>query len=246
MILRATPVLLLLAALTAGTPALHAQSTALEKGCTRSTVKPPLPENKKQGALNAARVRVVEGAREGVARRAAEAGITEPKGIFVLQADKDRSSVTLAEARTNLPNGLLEGVAAEAADLFAGWPEKGVASVAVRLDSLPVPEVEVGGQRTNCMPKVLNPEEVMRELERYLAANRSVMSKRVSETKVRMLITREGEIMVPELSRYSGKYSWDQFVLETVRGLHVAPARIDGVPYDAWTMIPFTMQGPTR
>ena len=81
--LRATPFLLLLTALAAGTPSLHAQKTALERGCTRQRTKPP--KNAKAAQLSAARVRVVEGARERVARQAAEAGIAEPKGVFVLR-----------------------------------------------------------------------------------------------------------------------------------------------------------------
>lgn len=243
MVSRATPALLLLTALAVTPPTLHAQTAALEKGCKRQTVKPPHPSNTKEGALNAARVKVVEGVRERVARRAAEAAITEPKGIFVLRAEKDRSKVSFAENRTNLPNPLLEGVAAEAGDLFADWPEKGAASVFVRLDSLPIPHVPIGGERVSCAVRALNADEMIRELQRQIALNRTVGSKGGKRAKVRFILTREGEVLAPELSSFSGNYQWDRIALDVVRQLRFAPARVDGVPRDVWATIPVDLKG---
>jgi len=243
---QATPVLLFVASLVIVTTPLQAQNAALEAGCTREKVKAPSPANTKQGALNAARVRVVEGVRESVARRAAEAGIAEPKGVFVLSADKDRSTVKLAAGRTNLPAPLLETVAAESAHLFAGWPEKGAATVAVRLDSIPIPEVPVGAERTFCKPRTLNGIEISRALQEHIAGRPALVTKSGSQATVRFLLTRDGEILAPELAKVSGSYQWGQTALELAHKGRYTPARVDGIAYDAWTTIPFNMKGSTR
>lgn len=248
MIVRVIPVLLLFTSLAIGAVPLHAQKAVLEKrkSCKRQVVRPPSQVTSKAGALNSARERVVERARARVAHRAAEAGISQPKGIFVLRSDKGGTVVKLAAARTNIPEPMLEDVATEMVDLFAGWPERGAASVFVRLDSIVLPEVPVGAARITCVPDVLNELEITRALEHHAQERPRLMTKHVNRTIVRFVVSREGNVLAPELETPSGNSQWDQIALSIASELLFAPAQMDGVPVDTWLSMPFFVKGAEK
>jgi TonB family protein len=170
-----------------------------------------------------------------VEEAARAAGISEPAGLVVIELRNRRTG----EARVSLfGSNVPEAVAAQAverrAQTLVRMP-RDQALLHVRLDPLPM-----GPLGRACMPSLLDPQLFttrLWEITHRLPPVSQESAARLS-ARVRMLVTRDGEVVYATLVRRSSRGDVDREVLELVRELRFAPARVNDVPVDVWVEQP--------
>lgn len=197
-----------------------------QRGC-RTDARPPRPEDAEKHAIRTA---IRDTLRRELVAGAQEAGIAEPAGLVVIRrgrrADDDVEATIL---RGNVPNSLVASVLAPRVPLAAQWPDTTL-TFSVRLDG-PLPPS--GG--AECLPAVRNGPEFARELGRIFAAERDApRSHPRLRMTLRMLVSREGDVVYVEVSRREPGMLREQQVLQAARRLRFRPASVGGVPVDVW------------
>jgi TonB family protein len=62
--------------------------------------------------------------------------------------------------------------------------------------------------------------------------------------RVRMLVTRDGEVAYADLTRRSGRAGMDEEVLQAAQRLRFRPARVDEHPVEVWVEQPIVLGSP--
>ena len=226
-----TAVLLLAAATLAAAPA-HAQRGRAAAPCESPADGSHLPGMAERQALIAA---IQDSLRTELTAAAREAGVAEPAGLFAIQIRDRRSGAAQARAfQANVSDDVIARVLSARAPLLARWPEESE-WLHVRLDGPHPP----ANPQEECMPAVENFHWFGRELGRILDAEQTPLSAIVhARIHVRMLVSRDGDVVFAMLSRRGPRPNVDGAVLRAARGLRFRPATVGGVPVDVWVEQP--------
>jgi TonB family protein len=116
--------------------------------------------------------------------------------------------------------------------------------LSVRLDPATPPD----SLAVECQPRLADTRQFTAEVTRI--AERATplppgSNPRVS-VRVRMLVTREGEVAYAALSRRGNLGSLDNHILDAARRLRFLPASVGGTPVDVWVEQPIQMDVPVR
>lgn len=217
--------LLVLALAAAFAAPLHAQAGLPEHCTATSDVRPDRAERR---ALRAA---IGDSLRAELVAAAREEGVAEPAGIVVILIQDRRTGVAEATSfQANVSDAAVAAAIARRAALLARWPERD-GSLHVRLDGPFAP----ADAQVECMPAPLNGAAFSRELSRIFRDSRPVSAR--EQMSVRMLVSREGEVIFATVSR-RGPGGTNQAVVEAARQLRFRPATVGGVPVDFWVEQP--------
>jgi hypothetical protein len=174
---------------------------------------------------------------------ATAAGVEAPAGLLVFRSDTARQRVEAISIGSNLPGGVAGEVASRTAARLSGWPGSGRAVLFLRLDSLPVPEIPVGELRAACAPELANLGEVHGRLLALFQQNRALqdVADQRRQTRLRILVSRTGEVVHSEVERTSGDGQTDAWAASVATAMRFHPASVSGVPRDAWAIVPITL-----
>lgn len=185
----------------------------------------------------ALRASIADSLRTEIEAAAREAGVAEPVGLLAIRI-RDRSSgaAEVTPLESNVRGEVIQPVLARHAAMLARWPDR-EPWLHVRLDG-PHP---AAGAQTECTPAVLNSAAFLRELPRVLSRYGAEPSSppRV-RVAVRMLVSREGEVVFGVVTRRDAGGDIERGVLDLTRTLRFRPATLDGVPVDVWVEQPIT------
>lgn len=224
-------ILLLAATALTAAPA-HAQRARPASYCENPADRPQRPGEAERDALRTA---IQDSLRAELAAAAEARGIAEPAGLVAVQI-RDRRAGT-AQARTfgvNLSDDVVAQVVSARAPLLARWPEESE-WLHVRLDGPHPP----ASPRLECMPAVENAQWFARQLTRILNDERTPRGAMANaRIVVRMLVSREGDVVFATLLQPGPRPSVNEGVLRAVRDLRFRPLTVDGVPVDFWVEQP--------
>ncbi|HEX2080572.1 MAG TPA: TonB family protein [Longimicrobium sp.] len=224
-------ILLLAAAALAAAP-VQAQRGRAAALCQSPADGSHLPGMAERKALIAA---IQDSLRTELTAAAREAGIAEPAGLFAIQIRDRRSGAAQARAfAANVSDDVVARVLAARAPLLARWPEESE-WLHVRLDG-PPPSAD---PRVECVPAVENINWFAREMAQLLNREQTPASGMAgARLVVRMLVSREGDVVFATLARPSPRPGLNDGVLRIARDLRFRPATADGVPVDVWVEQP--------
>ncbi|MBW3570935.1 MAG: energy transducer TonB [Gemmatimonadetes bacterium] len=166
---------------------------------------------------------------------ARQAGVAEPAGLIAMQIlDRRRGRVQPTVLGATVPESAVQAVVSARAALLARWPGRSD-WLHVRLDG-PFPPDDA---RVECVPAVENSAWFARELGRVVRADRPPAGQMSgARATLRMLVSREGDVVFATLSRTAPRPGVNQGVLNAARGLRFRPATVGGVPVDVWVEQP--------
>jgi TonB family protein len=141
--------------------------------------------------------------------------------------------------RSNVADSLSSAVIARRAPLLARWPDRD-RLVHIRLDRVDIPD----SVRVECMPRVLNAADFQQEMTRIAMAQTLSPLTRQLSMRVRMLVTRDGEVAYADLTRRSGRATMDEEVLRAAQRLRFRPARVDEHNVEVWVEQPIVLGSP--
>jgi TonB family protein len=215
---------------------LSAQSAAAP--CPPAPAEAVSPEVAARRAVHAS-LRAV--ARDAAVRAATAEGVV-PEGLMLLRGGAG-GPVEVALHRSNLPPAAGDAArAALAAALSTRWPDSLPFRGLVRLDA-GAEEGRLLPPTANVCPVVQNDRaSISRRMLRWAHLNSGAAPAggRFS-ARVRVLLSREGEVLFPELLQGSGWSAFDEAVLVAATALKLSPATEDGAPIDAWVVLPVTL-----
>lgn len=209
---------------------LAAQQAGLPSYCRPDTIT--RPDIVARRALQKA---IADSLRTEIVAAARGAGVAEPAGLVVIQIrDRRRGRAQATALRANVADPVVEAAVAARAALLARWPER-EPWLHVRLDG-PFPPEDA---QVECMPAIENSEWFRRELGRVLSADRPPRRQMAgSQAVLRMLVSRDGDVVFATLSRTSPRPGVNDGVLNVARGLRFRPMSVGGVPVDIWVEQP--------
>jgi hypothetical protein len=215
---------------TLGAAPLAAQQAGLPSYCRPDTVTRP-----DVVARSALRKAIEDSLRTEIVAAARQAGVAEPAGLVAIQIrDRRRGRAQATAFRANVADSVVDAAVAPRAALLARWPERSE-WLHVRLDG-PFPPADA---RVECLPAIENSDWFVRELGRVLSADRSPPGQMGGSTAtLRMLVSRDGDVVFATLSRTSPRSGVNHGVLNAARGLRFRPASFGGVPVDVWVEQP--------
>jgi TonB family protein len=216
-----------------------AAPSAAQDGC--SAAPPPRPRRPAEVARDSLRNAITRSLRTELTEEARAAGVAQPAGIVFAQLDRRGGTASRVWSfRSNVADSLSSAVVARHAPLLARWPER-TRLVHFRLDRVDIPD----SIAVECMPRVLNGADFQRDMA-GIAMGQTVVSPltRQITMRVRMLVTRDGEVAYAELVRRSGRAGMDQEVVEAAQRLRFRPARVDEHPVEVWVEQPIVLGPP--
>lgn len=242
--------LLPLAALTLAAAPLHAQRERLAPGCKRERVRAEprdrrtAAERERDSTQQRIRTAILEDARA----TARSAGIAAPEGLLLVTFERQKPAGAAFHGwRSNVPDDVFSGVRERALPALAEWPGQELSVVlSLRLDSVgPWPE-GTPGILVECVPMLENRDEINQLITEFSGQNPDLTRSQASRptTRVRMLLTREGEVAYSLVDASSGHRSMDLYALELTRRMRFRPASVNGQAVDLWIMLPLTMGAP--
>lgn len=173
----------------------------------------------------------VRGMLENHLREAARsAGIAAPRGIVFAEVGSGRARARVWSYRSNVPDQLSSAVMERHREQLSRWTERN-GLLNLRLDPPAAPD----SATVECMPVLVNADELARELRRISAPPSSTPgATRTVSLRVTMLVTREGEVAHAALDPSTADRDLDRALLQVVRRLRFRPAAIQNVPLDVW------------
>lgn len=240
----------LLAAVVSLSTVARAQADACQPVVKKDPAELP-PAERTAGALADS---ILDGLRQALVRRAAEAGVA-PKGIVVVEI-QDRASGR-ARALTfagPLTAELAQAVIDESAADMARWPELAArpgqrprresepdAYFAIRLDPLQQAELVPGQTYTECLPVLRGRRQLSQGIAQLAHRWRLPEARRV-EIDVRFLLSRDGRMTYGRMMGSPLTPDQEIELMETLRRtIRFRPARMEGVPADVWVDLPIDM-----
>jgi TonB family protein len=239
--------LLALAAASLAAAPLHAQRERLAPGCKRERVRAPgrdqrsASERERDSTQQVIRAAILEDARA----TARAAGIAAPEGLLLVTFEGQAPADAAFHGwRSNVPDNVFSSVRQRALPRLAAWPGRELSVVlSMRLDSVGPWPAGTPGILVECVPLLDNREEINRLLTEFSGENEELLRAQPSRltTRVRMLLTREGEVAYSLVDASSGQRSVDLYALQLTRRMRFRPASVNGQAVDLWIMLPLTM-----
>ena len=215
----------------------------LAERCSEIPADPPGRPSAEEVSRGSALRTVSNGVRDSVMQAAREAGVAQPEGLFVLEVRGRRADrVEVHSHEANVPETLVREVAARQADLLAILPERN-RTLHFRLD--PVPSVDPRPS-VECEPRVLNVAVFRDELARIAQMERPLPAGTEPRVRMRlrMLVSREGEVVYAVVSRRGAVGRLDDEVVRAARVLRFAPAMLGDTAMDVWAELPVNFYMP--
>lgn len=234
---------------------LCAAPAAAQQNCrTVEREAEPRARNSRRHVADSTRAALRKEIRDTLAARfraaAVDAGVAEPAGLVIVEIrERRRRTVEVTPHAANVPYVvLLEVVDAEEA-LLERWPEReGVFHLRLERGDVPDPAARPaeGTAVVECRPGFVDLNQLRRELQ-LLARRQGPLAPgqdgRV-ELRVRMLISRDGDVAYAGLAGRGVRPALNEAVLEIARQLRFHPASVNGVPIDVWVELPFQFTLP--
>ncbi|HEU4884625.1 MAG TPA: TonB family protein [Longimicrobium sp.] len=217
-----------------------AAPAAAQDGCS-ATSRSPARRRPAEVARETLRSAIKDSIRTELLDVARTAGVAQPAGIVFAQLDRRGGTASRVWSfRSNVADSLSSAVIARHAPLLARWPDRD-RLMHFRLDRVDIPD----SIAVECMPRVLNGAEFQGEMTR-IVMNQAVVSPltRQITMRVRMLVTRDGEVAYADLTRRSGRVGMDEEVLQAAQRLRFRPARVDEHPVEVWVEQPIVLATP--
>jgi TonB family protein len=229
-----SPRWILLAPLIAGTaapaPAQRSPTPAIGQRCVTVPDSVPGPTAGQIAERQELRSRLVE-----VARRN---GVTQPKGLLLVEVDSSRKGQVLF-MESNYPPAAVEQATAAVGEYLESLPGGRGYQALVRVDGeYPV----MRGGRQHCPPVLYTSNDERLRLindaeERHPRAGQLTEDLDV-QALVLLVVTRDGTVALAATARSTGDAFLDQAALEIGRQLRFAPATLDGEPFDTRIRLP--------
>jgi TonB family protein len=239
-----------LAAASLAAAPLHAQSERLASNCKRSRVR--AEERDRRSAADrqrdSARVLIHGAILEDARASARAAGVAAPEGMLLFVFDRQNpGAAELRALWSNVPAEVLPAIRERALPRLAEWPAREASVViSMRLDSAaPAPD-STPGFLVECVPELDNRKEVTRLLSDFASQNRDLLAGRATPptTRMKMLVSREGEVAYAEIDRSSGQARLDLYAAQVARQMRFRPAAVNGRPVDVWVVLPVSIASP--
>ncbi|HYW12469.1 MAG TPA: energy transducer TonB [Longimicrobium sp.] len=223
-----------------------AAPAAAQSGSRCTAIAIHNPESPSQRSADSARmpprVHVIHTLWTGVRDAARQAGVEEPKGLVVVEADTRRPERSVVHTHhANVQEDLVRGVVAQHTGLFPTLPER-ARVLHFRLDSLTLADGR-SDSLIECEPRLESPGLVGTAMELIVARERPLPAGSDPRVRVsvRMLVTREGGVAYAEFARSSSSPTLNTAILGTMRSLRFLPATLADQPMDAWVELPIQM-----
>lgn len=207
----------------------------------------PRPAQTARHASQAARRALILAMRDSIRTEVNEAaraaGIDAPVGIVIIELrDRRTGEAQVSLFGSNIPDAVAAQAVERRAALLARMP-RDETLLNVRLD--PRPSGDTG---VECLPELLDARTLVRRLEAAGAEMAPASSESAARfsMRLRMLVTRDGEVAYATLSRRSARGDVDRAVLEVAQDLRFRPAQVGGVPVDVWVEQPVELHVPVR
>lgn len=240
-----------LAAASLAAAPLHAQSERPASNCKRPRIRADerAEERDRRSAADrqrdSAQVLIREAILEDARESARAAGVAAPEGMLLFVFDRQNPGAAELRAwRSNVPAEVVPGIRDRALPGLAEWPAREPSVViSMRLDSAaPAPD-STPGYQVECVPELDNRKEITRLLSDFASQNRDLLAGRVAPptTRMKMLVSREGEVAYAEIDRSSGQSRMDLYAAQVVRQMRFRPAAVNGRPVDVWVVLPLSI-----
>jgi len=233
--------------LLAAAAAVLSAAPAAAQNCRTVRYDPEAPaRTSRRHAEDSTRLALRDEVRDTLAARfraaALEAGVAEPAGLVVVEIrDRRRGTAEVTPHASNVSYAVLRGVVDAHAELIARWPERdGVFNLRLDRPYRPAP-TEVAREAVECQPSIVDLNRLRRDLD--------VLSRRQGplapgqdprvELRVRMLVSRNGDVAYARLAGRGVRPALNEAVLELARQIRFNPASVNGVPVDVWVELPF-------
>ncbi|HLM66879.1 MAG TPA: TonB family protein, partial [Longimicrobium sp.] len=185
------------------------------------------------GERAALRRAVADSVESDVKAAALRAGIQAPAGLVLLEIQDratGRAQIHLYESNVR-ESFVRDALARHAALLATLSPAEN--TLHFRLEAVPMPSGDA--VVVECQPRLTNPDRLSRDLQRFVQEEGGGIP---GNTRLRMLVTREGEVVYAEVLPRSSRPALDRMLTRTARGLRFRPATLQGVPIDVWVEQP--------
>lgn len=166
---------------------------------------------------------------------AGRAGVERPVGLVYVTGGPDASVRTFG---SNLPADAIETIAGRLQELATGSAPRGDGTLLLRLDPLPLPPCDRRPRRER-EPRLENAglaQQFLQDLVSRMPAG--VRGPNDQHTVLRMVLTREGEVVWIDSARRSGSTAWSAAVLREAHRFRFRVAELDGVPQDVVVVLP--------
>jgi hypothetical protein len=174
------------------------------------------------------RPRLIEAARA--------AGVSEPRGLLLMDLGPHGPTGPRVVRGNVRPANLFETLEA-APELLRRWPEsEGV--LWIRLDAPPSESEDP----LECFPRPRFTPELREEIQRVLGRHAERLWSAGVEGQIRMLISRDGEVVFATIVNPTGWPAVDADIRRTFMRLRFDPARVDGTPREFWVEIPIRLR----
>lgn len=209
---------------------LAAQTPQLPGNCPVSTHSLPADAEKR-----VVRTAIRDSLRTEMIAAARDAGVAEPAGLVAIRmADRRDRAGEATVFEGNVPNAVVDAVVSQRGALLARWPDR-EPWLHGRLDGPRPPEESA----VECLPAPRNVGTFQREIGRIFQSYRPQPgSPRRVQMAMRLLVSRDGEVVFGVMARRGPGAALDRAVLDAGRDLRFRPATAGGVPVDVWVELP--------
>ena len=222
-------------------PAAAQNAGALPANCNRGSdddERPRRPMAPRDSARYLTQSAIRKDLADDLGASARAAGV-EPRGIFLLLAERDGSNPTFRTFDSNVPDSVAAAVVGRIAPRLREWGERERIRLNLRIDSAGLPD-SAAGPVVECRPVLHNRAEISRLLSEFATSRQQMLPPAGMQRtgRLRILVSREGRGVFAEIDRPSGDPGQDEFVLSLVPRMRFVPASLDGKGVDVWVTLP--------